>query len=269
MQLGDDWGEVIFFLEKYGTSDQINDYISHCKKNNIDFEYAQDFIKDFNQWLDSKEIDEATGINGDVIDLNPSNKTKVGNYVKLPHHLAAALLDISDEIMGKEASTIGSQPQIKQALALLKKAAEKAMTGEKEVEEVSTSGAAGAYNTPYAFRKKGAKADDEAYKELGYKVVKEKALPVVRKKLAKIPKAKKVASKYRMKMPSGVVSSLGYTMGEGALGDGADLGPGPKAGPEGVTNNAYTKQFKYKLVPKNKDGTYVQKGAGMIVKKLY
>ncbi|MDA8940629.1 hypothetical protein N9H34_00700 [bacterium] len=140
---------------------------------------------------------------------------------------------------------------------------------EEDVDEISMSGAAGAYNTPYAFRKKGSKPDDEAYKELGYKVVKEKALPVVRKKLAKVPKAKKVASKYRMKMPSGVVSSLGYTMGEGTLGDGADLGPGPKAGPEGVTNNAYTNQFKYKLVPKNKDGTYVQKGAGMIVKKLY
>ena len=140
---------------------------------------------------------------------------------------------------------------------------------EEDVDEASMSGAAGAYLTPYAFRKKGSKPDDEAYKELGYKLVKEKALPLVRKKLAKVPKAKKVASKYRMKMPSGVVSSLGYTMGEGALGDGADLGPGPKAGPEGVTNNAYTKQFKYKLVPKNKDGTYVQKGAGMIVKKLY
>ena len=140
---------------------------------------------------------------------------------------------------------------------------------EEDIDEASMSGAAGSYLTPYAFRKKGSKPDDEAYKELGYKVVKEKALPVVRKKLAKVPKAKKVASKYRMKMPSGVVSSLGYTMGEGALGDGADLGPGPKAGSEGVTNNAYTKQFKYKLVPKNKDGTYVQKGAGMIVKKLY
>ena len=140
---------------------------------------------------------------------------------------------------------------------------------EEDVDEASMSGAAGAYLTPYAFRKKGSKPDDEAYKELGYKVVKEKALPVVRKKLAKVPKAKKVASKYRMKMPSGVVSSLGYTMGEGALGDGADLGPGPKAGPEGVTDNAYTKQFKFKLVPKNKDGTYVQKGAGMIVKKLF
>ena len=103
---------------------------------------------------------------------------------------------------------------------------------EEEVDEVSMSGAAGAYNTPYAFKKK-----------------------------------KK--SKYKMKTPSGVVSSLGYTMGEGAIGDGADLGPGPKAGPDGVTDNAYTNQFKYRLVPKNKDGTYVQKGAGMIVKKLY
>ena len=50
---------------------------------------------------------------------------------------------------------------------------------------------------------------------------------------------------------------------------GATLGPGPKAGPDGVTDIAYTKQFKYKLVPKNKDGTYVQKGSGMIVKKLF
>ena len=53
---------------------------------------------------------------------------------------------------------------------------------EEDVDEASMSGAAGAYLTPYAFRKKGSKPDDEAYKELGYKVVKEKALPVVRKK---------------------------------------------------------------------------------------
>ena len=109
----------------------------------------------------------------------------------------------------------------------------KRMTMEGEVDEVSMSGAAGAYNTPYAFKKK------------------------------------KKKSKYKMKMPSGMVSSLSYTMGEGKLGNGADLGPGPKAGPDGVTDNAYTKQFKYKLVPKTKDGTYVQKGSGMIVKKLF
>jgi len=245
-------------------------------------EYNDEDYKDSKRYDDIRDeldIDEATGINGDVIDMSPINKTKLSNYVKLPHHLAAALLDISDEMMSKEASTISSQPQIKQALALLKKAAEKAMTGEKEVEEVSTSGAAGAYNTPYAFRKKGSKPDDEAYKELGYKLVKEKALPVVRKKLAKVPKAKKVASKYKMKMPSGVVSTLGYTVSEDATKSanvhkqgqhpGEDLGPGPKAGDEGVTDSAYTKQFKYKLVPKNKDGTYVQKGSGMIVKNLF
>ena len=118
----------------------------------------------------------------------------------------------------------------------------KRMTMEGEIDEVSMSGAAGAYNTPYAF---------------------------VRKKLQPGKKKKKKKSKYKMKMPSGMVSSLGYTMGEGKLGDGADLGPGPKAGPDGVTDSAYTKQFKYKLVPKTKDGTYVQKGSGMIVKKLF
>jgi len=85
----------------------------------------------------------------------------------------------------------------------------KRMTMEGEVDEVSMSGAAGAYNTPYAFKK-------------------------TKKK-----------------------------------GIGANLGPGPKAGPDGVTDSAYTKQFKYKLVPKNKNGTYVQKGSGMVVKKLF
>ena len=211
-------------------------------RNKIRKHLRNEYPDEYKRMTMEGEIEEATGVDGDVIDLNPSNKTKLSNYVKLPHHLAASLLDIADEIMADEAGTIGNQPQIKQALNLLKKAAEKAMTGEKEVEEISTSGAAGAYNTPYAF---------------------------VRKKLQPGKKKKKKKSKYKMKMPSGMVSSLGYTMGEGKLGDGADLGPGPKAGPDGVTDSAYTKQFKYKLVPKTKDGTYVQKGSGMVVKKLF
>ena len=43
---------------------------------------------------------------------------------------------------------------------------------------------AGAYNTPYAFRKKGSKPDDEELLKMGFKPVKEKnnkKLPVVRK----------------------------------------------------------------------------------------
>lgn len=81
------------------------------------------------------------------------------------------------------------------------------------------------YATPYAFRRKGQKASDKAYKELGYTDVKE--------------------------------------------GIGADLGPGPTAGEDGVKDNAYVKQFKYKLVPKNKNGNYTQKNSGLEVKQLF
>ena len=52
-------------------------------------------------------------------------------------------------------------------------------------------------------------------------------------------------------------------------GVGATLGPGPKATEDGVKDNAYVKQFKFKLVPKTKDGTYVQKGSGLDVNKLF
>jgi len=96
---------------------------------------------------------------------------------------------------------------------------------EDEIEEISTSGAAGAYLTPYAFRLKGSKPNDKAYKELGYKEVKE--------------------------------------------GVGADLGPGPKAEKDGVNKNAYVNQYGYKLVPKNKDGNYVQKGSKLDVVNLF
>ena len=98
---------------------------------------------------------------------------------------------------------------------------------EEEVEEISTSGGAGAYNTPYAFRLKGSKPNIKAYKELGYKEVEESA-----------------------EQP------------------GEDLGPGPKATENGVSDNAYVKQFKYKLVPKDKNGNYVQKGSGLEVKNV-
>ena len=43
---------------------------------------------------------------------------------------------------------------------------------EEDIDEVSTSGGAGAYSTPYAFRLKGGKPKDKAYLDLGYKAVK-------------------------------------------------------------------------------------------------
>lgn len=60
---------------------------------------------------------------------------------------------------------------------------------------------------------------------------------------------------------------LGYTLVDENIG--ATLGPGPKAGPEGVTDNYYVKKFNYKLVPKDKNGNYVQKGSGLEVKNLF
>jgi hypothetical protein len=50
---------------------------------------------------------------------------------------------------------------------------------------------------------------------------------------------------------------------------GATLGPGPKAGPDGVEDNYYVKKFKYKLVPKDKNGNYVQKGSDLEVLNLF
>jgi len=44
---------------------------------------------------------------------------------------------------------------------------------------------------------------------------------------------------------------------------GADLGPGPKAGPKGVEDNYYVKAFQYKLVPDK------IKGSGLEVKNLW
>lgn len=49
-------------------------------------------------------------------------------------------------------------------------------------------------------------------------------------------------------------------------GPGATFGPGPSAGPEGVKNNTYVKDFKYKLVDKKK----LNKAAkGIIIKPLW
>lgn len=142
-------------------------------RNKIRRHLRNEYPDEYKRMTMEGEVKEATGIDGDVIDLNPQNKTKLSNYVKLPHHLAAALLDVADEMMEKEADTIKNQPQIKQALVLLKKAAEKAMTGEKEVEEVSTSSGVAAYNTPFAFKKTGKEGvkDNVYVKKFGYKLV--------------------------------------------------------------------------------------------------
>jgi len=51
-------------------------------------------------------------------------------------------------------------------------------------------------------------------------------------------------------------------------GVGAAMGPGPKSSEEGVKDNVYVKKFGYKLVPKDKNGNYVQKDSGLEVKNF-
>ena len=151
-------------------------------------------------------------------DTNLANATKLkyNNAIGTSADFADAILDIWNELSGKENDAIVNTNALKQAKALLVK-----QSSQEEVDEMSTSGGAGAYLTPYAFRLKGKKPNIKAYKELGYEEVKENQNP------------------------------------------GATLGPGPKAGPDGVTDNYYVKGFKYKLVPKK------IKNSGIITKKLF
>ena len=116
----------------------------------------------------------------DDINLQTSTDVKLRNYIKDPQTFAKALADIIDELLDDENQGSIVNPEMKRALQIIKKEAEK-------------------------------------------------------------------------------------DLNEGV---GATLGPGPKAGPDGVKDNYYVKKFKYKLVPKKK-GTYVQKGSGLEVKKLF
>ena len=153
-----------------------------------------------------------------------------------------------------------------------------------------TPGTGAQYATPFAFRKKGQKADDKAYKKMGYKTVNEahplnkvigsrpysyigdstKGQYVLsgpmndREKETIIRGAEKAGYIAKPNMGGGVTIFIKprATM-EVKEGIGATLGPGPKAGPDGVKDNYYVKQFKYKLVPKK------IKGSGIIVKQLF
>jgi hypothetical protein len=71
----------------------------------------------------------------------------------------------------------------------------------------------------------------------------------------------KIKGMFEMSGTGGGAGAGGFQVGQGPQygakfafkkkveeGPGASLGPGPKAGPKGVTNNYYTKNFKYKLV---------------------
>jgi hypothetical protein len=105
----------------------------------------------------------------DVVDLAPGTQVKAKNYISDPKTFAITILDIMDEILDAESDTIEKNAKVKRITDLLRQ-----LSQEKDVSEISTSAGAGAYLTPYAFRKKGQKANPKSYLDIGYKLVKEK-----------------------------------------------------------------------------------------------
>ena len=129
-------------------------------------------------------------------------------------------------------------------------------------------------------KKAGSLKQGTVRKRLGIKKGKKIPLSLINKELARLKKMDKddkkkgvqlgdKNQKYYKALQLSKTLKTTTNVDEGSNDPGASLGPGPKAGPDGVTDSAYTKQFKYKLVPKTKKDTYVQKGSGTIVKKLF
>lgn len=208
--------------DKYGPIDMVNDF----------------FTADLDTYFKTTEVDKITGsIGHKVIKLASFGDSlqKMYSALKTLKLLLATddarndgtiqkILDDFREVFNKYRTHLRTSypDQYRQIKDQLK---EISGTGGGAGSASFSGGTGMQYATPYAFRRKGQKASDKAYKELGYTDVKE--------------------------------------------GIGATLGPGPKATEDGVKDNAYVKQFKYKLVPKNKKGNYVQKDSGLEVKQLF
>jgi len=142
-------------------------------------------------------------------------------------------------------------------------------TGEEEVDEISTSGAAGGYNTPYAFRRKGQKADDKAYKELGYKSVNENKFYVTVNRGHGDGKFLVKSSESEYTEPRIFSRDEAEDYVKRASKSGATPGRQYAYWVSDINmdrideNNSCTTQFKYKLVPKK------IKGSGIIVKQIF
>lgn len=155
-----------------------------------------------------------------------------------------------------------------------------------QVEEMSTTGGGAGeasftggtgmqYATPYAFRKKEQKANDKAHKEVNESTIsksraksslkqikqgyRDDGMGIFNAKVFAVKDGKEIELKNQSDLDK---HSTGY---EYILKEniGAILGPGPKASQEGVKDNAYVKQFKYSLVPKN------IKGSGLEVNQIF
>ena len=176
-----------------------NKYRTHIRKN---------YPEQYKKTIKEEGVDEAySGFLRNPEDPDSEKFKQTGAVAEFREDLRALFGKFKGELNNRK--FIGGVAEI---MVNWKSLLRSQMSEENDVEEISTSGAAGPIQTPYAFKLKKKKKVDE--------------------------------------------------------GVGATLGPGPAAGEDGVKDNAYIKQFKYKLVPKDKNGNYVQKGSGLEVKNL-
>jgi len=285
------------------------------------------------------EYKNIVGINEvDVVDLAPGTQVKAKSYIKDASTFADTMLDISDEILDGESDTIINNPQIKQALNLLKKVGtvKEAYSGflrnrpDPDSVPFNPTGAVAEFREDLralfgkfkgelnnrefiggvaevmvnwksllrsqmneAFDelddgfdknmedliKAGSRLNPERFEDVIYYIHNnwmagnygdDYAIRRISKYLNEnVDEASMSGAAGAYLTPYAFRLPKKKKKKEIKEGVGATLGPGPKAGPDGVTDSAYVKQFKYKLVPKTKNGTYVQKGSGLEVNKLF
>jgi hypothetical protein len=225
------------------------------------------FNDDLSRYMKTTSIDAETGGTEHKI----INLASFGDSLKELSQALKALKGLSKTKEGKSDSIIGDiTSQLKNVFNsyrthIRKNYPEQYETIKALLDEVSTTGGgAGAasftpgtgmqYSTPFAFTG-GKKAKEPKYMyKLGFKPVKEVYSEKQRKwacaqddpKFDEMCKDTAISKKKLKKENIG-----------------AKLGPGPKANSNGVEDNAYVNQFKYKLVP-NKI-----KGSGLEVKQLF
>tara|TARA_Y100001972_G_scaffold2201_1_gene2534 strand:+ start:4684 stop:5754 length:1071 start_codon:yes stop_codon:yes gene_type:complete len=221
----------------------------------------------------------------DVIDLMPSNNIKLRDFIKDSKSFAIAILDIIDEIMSDENASIVAPSNIKQALDALKREAKKEVSKvdegtcgydrDENGKKLNGPGGLGEGDTYEKMAAKGKKAGNlkqgTVRKRLNIPKGEKIPLSKITKEISRIKKMDNPSEKNKKYLKAlNLAKTLKTTTNVNeSQNPGASLGPGPKAGPDGVTDNYYVKGFKYKLVPKTKNGTYVQKGSGLEVKKLF
>ncbi len=241
MQLGDDWGEIIFHLEKYGTDKEIDAYITAFKEQaGPHFDDSNfDHVKEFQKWV-------KTAMRADEI----STSGGAGAY-NTPY--AFRKPSKKQEKLQEDSQTRISEPRF--------------------VKDKNNPNFLNVY-IDYSLGAGGASI--ALGKETMTGQIRRKSAAAAVDKLNSI--AKNLTSKYNIEDIEVIDLENGKARLFAVSDDfvngikeniGATLGPGPKAGIDGVIDSAYTKQFKYKLVPKTKDGTYVQKGSGLEVNKLF